>query len=51
MISEWSCDTEDRNKWHFKLYLNRNQLFKIITQYYYFYCIFDQINAALVDFF
>ncbi len=63
MISEGSCDTEDwsndaensalhhRNKLHLKYikmkncYLNSNN----ISQYCNFYCIFHQINAALIS--
>ncbi len=57
MISEGSCDTEDcsndaensalhhRNKLYFKPVLKYNN----ILQYYYFYCIFIQINAAFVS--
>ncbi len=51
MISEGSCDTEDwsndaentalyhRNKLHFKIYLNRKQLFQIV------------INSHVITFF
>ncbi len=63
MFSEGSCDTEDwsddaensalhhRNKLHFKIYLKRNQLIwnKIIFHNITVYCIYDQINAALVS--
>ncbi len=62
MISEGSCDTEDwsndaensalnhRNKLHFHICSNRKQLFSVknISQYC-FCCIFDQINAVLVN--
>ncbi len=63
MISERSCDTKDwsndaensalhqRNKLHFKMYFKIKQFFfncNNISQYYWFYCIFNQINAALV---
>ncbi len=56
MISERSCDTEDwmllkiqlniTNKLHFSIYSNRKVIFncKNSTQYYCFYCIFDQIS-------
>ncbi len=61
MISEGSCDTEDWSNdcWKFsfaitginvlqyKSYLNCNN----ISHYYWFYHIFDQINAALVTYF
>ncbi len=64
MISEGSCDTEDwsndaensaahhSNKLHFNIYTHRNQLFYILIIFHnitVFYCIFDQINAALVS--
>ncbi len=63
MISEGSCDTEDwsndaentaahhRNKLHFNRYSHRktNLNWKNISKLYCFYCIFDQINAALVS--
>ncbi len=60
MISEdLICDTEDwsndaensalhhRNKLHFTIYYNRIKSFKILIKFHNFYCIFDQINAAL----
>ncbi len=61
MISEGSCDTEDRsndaensalhhrNKLQFTIYSNRKDVLSCnnISQYYNFCCIFDQINAAL----
>ncbi len=40
MISEGSCDTEDCSN---GFYCNN------VLQYYCFYCIFDQINAALMS--
>ncbi len=48
-ISDW-CDTEDWSNgcWKFKtqtIILNSN----FISQYYSFYCIFNQINSALVS--
>ncbi len=58
MISEEPCDTEysstdaensalaSQNLLHFTIYLNRKLLFSIVVI---FYCIFDQINAALVN--
>ncbi len=65
MISERSCDTKDwcsdaensvlhhRNKLHFKnIYSNQNQLFKIvknISQYYFLFSVFHQINAAVLS--
>ncbi len=61
MISEGSCDTEDwsndaentaahhRNKLHFTIYSHRKQIFEIVIIFYNFYCICDQINAALVS--
>ncbi len=63
MISEGSCDTEDWSNdaensdlhhmntiffyiWKYKIViLNCNN----ISKFYSFYCIFDQINAALVN--
>ncbi len=62
MISEWSRDTEDwsndaensalhhRNKLQFTIYSHRKQLFKIVIIFHNFYCICDQINAALLTF-
>ncbi len=63
MISEGSCDIKDwsnyadnsalhqRNKMHFKKkkkIVKKN--FKDISQYHcFFYCIFSQVNAALVS--
>ncbi len=62
-ISEGSCDTEDwsndaensalhhRNKLNLKIYSNKKTVIwncNNISQYYCFYCIFNQINAALV---
>ncbi len=41
-----------RNKLNFKVYLKEKTIIlncKNISQYYSFYCIFDQINAALVS--
>ncbi len=62
MISEGSCDTEDwsndaensaahqRNKLHFTIYEIKDSLnCNVFSQYYCSYCIFDQINAALVS--
>ncbi len=60
MISEGSCDTKDRsNTENSALITGRSYLLKYIqtenilyynsiSQYYSFYCIFDQINAAFV---
>ncbi len=64
MISEGSCDPEDwsndaensalhhRNKIHFKIFSNSKQLFHNNTLFflyiYWFYFIFDQINAVLL---
>ncbi len=60
MISEGSCDTKDRNNAeNTALITGRSYILKYIqtenilyynniSQYYSFYCIFDQINAALV---
>ncbi len=60
MISEGSRDTEDwsndaensdlhhKNKVWFKIHLNTKLYFNV-SQYYWFYCIFDQINAVLVS--
>ncbi len=46
MISEGSCDTEDSsNDAENTAFDHRNN----ISQYYCFYCIFDQITAALVS--
>ncbi len=62
MISEGSCDTEDwsndaensalhhRNTLYLKEYSNRKLFYcNNISWYYWFFCIFDQINAALVS--
>ncbi len=62
MISEGSCDTEDwsndagnsaahlKNKFLiFKIYSNIKHLFKIVIIFHTIYCIFDQINAALMS--
>ncbi len=63
MISEGSRDTEDwsngaensalhhKNKWYFKIYKQKMIILNCnnISQYYCFYCIFDQINAAVVS--
>ncbi len=44
MISKGSCDTEDRNKLHYKIYQHfLNVIFHNIT------VISDQINAALMS--
>ncbi len=60
MISEGSRDTEDwsndaensdlhhKNKVWFKILLNTKLYFNV-SQYYCFYCIFDQINSVLVS--
>ncbi len=60
MISEGSCDTKNRsNTENSALITGRSYILKYIktenilyynniSQYYSFYCIFDQINAALV---
>jgi len=63
VISEGSCDTKDwsndaensafdhRNKLHFKIFEDRKYFIlncNNISQYYYFYCILEQINRALV---
>ncbi len=52
MISEGSCDIEDAKNsaliLHFKIYSDLKVILKCnISQY--FYCIFDQINAAFVS--
>ncbi len=56
MISEGSCDTEDCWKFSFDMTGKNYILYCIkiengycnnISQYYCFYCIFEQINAAL----
>jgi len=51
-----SCDTEDwsnddkfRNKLHFTIYSHRKHMIYIIIIFDYFYCIFDQTNAALMS--
>ncbi len=58
MISEGSRDTEDWSSDAENTGLLKNIHFKnvqiyiffiVITQYYSFYCIFDQINEALVS--
>ncbi len=64
LISEGSCDTEDWSNgcWKISFTITRiNYILKYmkiktvifgynnITQYYSFYCIFDQINAASVS--
>ncbi len=61
MISEISCDTEEwrydvetlhhRNKWLFTVYANRKVILNCnnISQYWSFYGISNQINAALVS--
>ncbi len=57
MISEGSCDTEDwsndaeKSALHHKLYAYRRVVLNgnTILQYYIFYYIFNQINAALVS--
>ncbi len=63
LISEGSRDTEDwsndaenpalyhMNISHFTIYSNRKAILNCnnISQYYSFYCIFSQINAALVS--
>ncbi len=55
MISEGSCDTDDwsndaalhhKNKVQFTMYEIKYFLICNISQYYYFYCMFGQINAA-----
>jgi len=53
---DWSNDDkfsfDHRNKLHFTTYPHRKQQIQIvknISQYYSFYCIFDQINAATVS--
>ncbi len=42
-----------RNKLHFKIYMHFYYIYKIICylryKYYCFYCMFDQINAAFVN--
>ncbi len=43
MISEGSCDTDDG------VMMLKIQLCITISQYYCFYCNFDQINAVLVS--
>ncbi len=61
MISEGSCDTEGwsnyaknsvlhhRNKLHFSNILKQKTVLLISNNISQFYCIFDQINAALVS--
>ncbi len=63
MISGGSCDTEDWSNdaensalitginLHFTIYSNRSIILNSnnISQYYCFYCSFEQINAALVS--
>ncbi len=55
MISEGSCDTEDwsndaeNSALQSNRHSHRKQLFWIIIIFHYFYCIFDQMNAALVS--
>ncbi len=63
MISEESCDSEDwsndaensdlhHSNINYKIYSNRQQVFEIVIIFHnnnYFYCIFDQINAALLS--
>ncbi len=56
MISEGSCDTEAWSNGHhsntFSKYIKKNTVIlnsSNILQYYFFYCIFDQINAAFVS--
>ncbi len=54
---DWSNDAENaalhhKNELHFPIYYNRKQLFWIaiiLHNISIFYCIFDQINAALVS--
>jgi len=51
VISEGSCDTEDwsndaENSALIYIFYNDHSDFKLFSQYY---CIFDQINAALVQ--
>jgi len=54
---DWSFDAENsalhhKNKLHFKIYSKRKQFFfqiVIFSQYYCFYCIFNQTNATLVS--
>ncbi len=63
MISEGSCDTEDwsnvaensalhhRNKLYFKEYKNRKPILEIAIRFHnitVFFCIYDQINTALM---
>ncbi len=63
LVSKESWDTEGytngcwklssattEKKLHFKIHYDRKQFFNYnnISQYYYFYCIFDQVNAAFV---
>ncbi len=57
MISEGSCDTEDwsndaeNSAFHQRNILQNTAILNciIISQYYCFYCVSDQINAALVS--
>ena len=64
MISEGSCDTEDwsndadnsalhhRNKLYFKVFKKQKTIIlncNNISQYYCFFCIYYEINAALMS--
>jgi len=59
MISEGSCDPfsnyaensalHHRNKIHFEIYSKKAVIFNNNSQDFCFYCIFDQISAALVS--
>ncbi len=50
VMTDETSTLHHRIKLHFTIFLNRRVLLKCnnISQYYRFYCIFDQINAALV---
>ncbi len=45
----WKFSFDHRNKLQFNIYSHRKQLFEIVTIFHNFYCIFNQINAALVS--
>ncbi len=48
MVAE-NSGLHQMNKLNFKIYSKMKQLSFNISQYYCFYCIFDEINAALVS--
>jgi len=60
VICEGSCDTKDwsnddkfsfdhRNKLHFTVYSHKKQMIYITIIFHCFYCIFDQIKAAMLS--